>query len=67
MMKTMGQRRSITGSRILITGASQGIGKAVAELAAVRGAKVLVCARKSVYLQSNVAVARISIWLSRYI
>jgi short-subunit dehydrogenase len=42
----MGQRRSITGSRILITGASQGIGKALAELAAARGAKVLVCARK---------------------
>lgn len=42
----MGQRRSITGSRILITGASQGIGKALAELAAERGAKVLACARK---------------------
>ncbi|HZZ78484.1 MAG TPA: SDR family oxidoreductase [Gemmataceae bacterium] len=42
----MGQRRSITGSRILITGASQGIGKALAETAAARGAKVLVCARK---------------------
>jgi len=42
----MGQRRSITGSRILITGASQGIGKALAELAVARGAKVLVCARK---------------------
>ena len=42
----MGQRRNITGSRILITGASQGIGKALAELAAARGAKVLVCARK---------------------
>jgi short-subunit dehydrogenase len=42
----VGQRRSITGSRMLITGASQGIGKALAELAAARGAKVLVCARK---------------------
>ncbi len=42
----MGQRRTITGSRILITGASQGIGKALAELAVARGAKVLVCARK---------------------
>src|SRR5437016_5542685 len=41
----MGQRRSITGSRILITGASQGIGKALAEAAAARGAKVMVCAR----------------------
>ena len=33
----MGQRRSITGARILITGASQGIGKALAEAAAARG------------------------------
>ena len=47
----MGQRRTITGSRILITGASQGIGKALAELAAARGAKVLVCARKIDLLQ----------------
>jgi len=47
----MGQRRIITGSRILITGASQGIGKALAELAAARGAKVLVCARKAELLQ----------------
>src|SRR5438552_7316773 len=44
--RPMGQRRSITGSRILITGASQGIGKALAEAAAARGARVLVCARK---------------------
>ncbi len=42
----MGQRRIVSGSRILITGASQGIGKALAEAAAARGAKVLVCARK---------------------
>jgi short-subunit dehydrogenase len=41
----MGQRRNIAGSRILITGASQGIGKALAEAAAARGAKVIVCAR----------------------
>jgi short-subunit dehydrogenase len=47
----MGQRRSITGSRILITGASQGIGKALAEAAAARGAKLLVCARKVELLQ----------------
>ncbi len=42
----MGHRRIIAGSRILITGASQGIGKALAEAAAARGAKVIVCARK---------------------
>src|SRR5205814_7950894 len=42
---TMGRRRSIQGSRILITGASQGIGRALAESAALRGAKVLAAAR----------------------
>ncbi|MSQ96477.1 MAG: SDR family oxidoreductase [Gemmataceae bacterium] len=50
----MGHRRTITGSRILITGASQGIGKALAEAAAARGAKVLACARK-VELLNDVA------------
>jgi short-subunit dehydrogenase len=43
--------RHITGSRILITGASQGIGKALAELAALRGAKVLAAARSVELLQ----------------
>jgi short-subunit dehydrogenase len=38
-------RRSIVGARILITGASQGIGRALAEEAALRGARVLACAR----------------------
>lgn len=41
----MGQRRTIAGSRILITGASQGIGKALALEAAAQGAKVLAAAR----------------------
>jgi short-subunit dehydrogenase len=41
----MGQRRKIAGSRILITGASQGIGKALALAAAERGGKVLAAAR----------------------
>jgi short-subunit dehydrogenase len=38
-------RRRISGSRMLITGASQGIGKALALAAAARGAKVLAVAR----------------------
>src|SRR5260370_27658083 len=38
-------RRHIAGSRILVTGASQGIGKALAELAVKRGAWLLAAAR----------------------
>src|SRR5262245_3196822 len=49
-------RRSIRGSRILITGASQGIGKALAEAAARQGAKVLAVAR-SVELLEELAAA----------
>jgi short-subunit dehydrogenase len=41
----MGRRRSIRGSRILVTGASQGIGRALAEAAARRGGRVLAAAR----------------------
>jgi short-subunit dehydrogenase len=41
----MGHGRSIAGARILITGASQGIGHALAEAAAARGATVLAAAR----------------------
>src|SRR4051794_26939260 len=43
----MGQRRTLAGSRMLITGASQGIGKALAELAVERGVKVLAAARSA--------------------
>jgi short-subunit dehydrogenase len=46
----MGQRRSLVGSRVLITGASQGIGRALAELAARRGARVLAVARSGALL-----------------
>jgi len=41
----MGRRRELAGMRVLITGASQGIGKAIALLAAKRGMKVLAAAR----------------------
>jgi short-subunit dehydrogenase len=47
----MGQRRRIADSRILITGASQGIGRALAEAAAGRGAKVLAAARSQTLLE----------------
>jgi short-subunit dehydrogenase len=54
----MGQRRSLDGSRILITGASQGIGRALAEAAARRGARVLVAARSESLLQELVQKVR---------
>lgn len=47
----MSQRRTIDGARILITGASQGIGKALAEEAARRGARVLAVARSGELLE----------------
>ena len=43
----MGQRRQISGSRTLITGASQGIGLALAEACAQRGGKVIAAARSA--------------------
>src|SRR3954454_21160299 len=42
----MGQRRSIATTRMLITGASQGIGRALAIEAVKQGAKVLAAARQ---------------------
>ena len=50
----MGRRRTLTGARVLITGASQGIGKALAEGAAARGARVLAVAR-SAHLLADLA------------
>src|SRR5205823_12468777 len=47
----MGQRRVLQGSRILITGASQGIGRALAVIAAQLGAKVLAAARNEELLR----------------
>src|SRR5436305_8539592 len=54
----MGQRRSIAGSRILSTGASQGIGRALAELAAQRGGRVLAAARSEALLRELAEQAR---------
>lgn len=47
----MGQRRQLQGMRILITGASQGIGRALAAAAVGRGMKVLAAARSLDMLQ----------------
>ncbi len=47
----MGRRRSIRGARILITGASQGIGKCLALEAAKQGARVLAAARSEPLLR----------------
>jgi short-subunit dehydrogenase len=47
----MGQRRNLDGARMLITGASQGIGKALAERAARKGVRVLAVARSEQLLQ----------------
>lgn len=47
----MGRRRKIAGLRILITGASQGIGRALALAAVGRGAKVLAAARSAPLLE----------------
>jgi short-subunit dehydrogenase len=51
-------RRDIRGLRILITGASQGIGRALAETAAARGARVLAAARSGALLAELAASIR---------
>src|SRR5438094_7195541 len=51
----MGHRRKIQGSRILITGASQGIGRALAVAAARRGGRVLAAARSAELLRELAA------------
>lgn len=54
----MGQRRDLNGARILITGASQGIGRALAVEAARQGMKVLAAARSQQLLQELTAEVR---------
>src|SRR5436305_2006696 len=46
-----GMRRTIQGTRLLITGASSGIGRALARLAAEAGARVAVAARSGERLE----------------
>jgi len=55
----MGQRRTIAGSRILITGASQGIGREIALQAAQAGASVLATARSADMLRSLASEAKL--------
>ncbi|MFO0876189.1 MAG: SDR family NAD(P)-dependent oxidoreductase [Gemmataceae bacterium] len=54
----MGHRRNIAGLRILITGASQGIGRALALEAAKQGAQVLAAARSADLLRELVEEGR---------
>ena len=54
----MGRRRQLAGLRILITGASQGIGRALALAAARRGMKVLAAARSAPLLDELAGEAR---------
>ncbi len=54
----MGRRRDLSGMRVLVTGASQGIGRALAEMAAKRGMKVLAAARSADLLTQLAEVVR---------
>ncbi len=54
----MGRRRKLDGLRILVTGASQGIGRALALAAAGRGMKVLAAARSVQLLEELTSEAR---------
>src|SRR5581483_8985259 len=54
----MGRRRRIDGARLLVTGASQGIGRALVEAAARRGARVLAVARSEDLLNELVRSVR---------
>jgi short-subunit dehydrogenase len=56
--EVMGQRRAIAGLRMLITGASQGIGRALALEAAQLGARVLGAARHQALLDDVAAEAK---------
>ncbi|MBY0456327.1 MAG: SDR family NAD(P)-dependent oxidoreductase, partial [Gemmataceae bacterium] len=51
-------RRKLSGLRLLVTGASQGIGRALVVEAATRGAKVLAAARSQPLLDELAAEVR---------
>src|SRR4051812_44553334 len=54
----MGRRREIAGCRMIVTGASQGIGRELALQAAARGAKVLAAARSRALLDELAAQSK---------
>ena len=51
-------RRNLAGKRIIITGASSGIGRGVAEIAAARGAKLVLNGRSQDRLEETAAACR---------
>src|SRR5262245_38320393 len=53
----MGRRRKLTGMRMLITGASQGLGRALALAAAAKGCKLVLAARSEDLLREVVQQA----------
>src|SRR4051812_11260560 len=54
----MGRRREIAGCRMIVTGASQGIGRELALQAAARGAKVIAAARSKPLLDEIASEAK---------
>jgi len=51
-------RRNLAGKRIIITGASSGIGRGIAEIAAARGAKLVLNGRSQDRLEETAAACR---------
>src|SRR5262245_45149282 len=51
-------KRNLAGKRILITGASSGIGRGIAEIAAKKGAKLVISGRSKERLEETAAAIR---------